>query len=59
VVELDGTKRSRFATTAHVIQLKSWKLCDEAESEIEAERGIEGGKNLNEDGDMGHGREVV
>jgi len=37
LVELDGTKKSRFATTAHVIQLKSWKLCDEAESEVELE----------------------
>lgn len=26
VTELDATKNSRFATTAHVSQLKSWRL---------------------------------
>lgn len=29
VEELDSAKKSRFATTAHVSQLKSWKLSDE------------------------------
>lgn len=31
VVELNKNKKSRFATTAHVIQLKSWKLYDEGD----------------------------
>jgi len=29
VVELDGDKNSRFATTTHVVQLKSWNLVDQ------------------------------
>ena len=42
VAELDACKKSRLATTAHVSQLKSWRLpvYDEAEGELEEpERG--------------------
>lgn len=35
VVELDSIKKSRFTTTAHMTQLKSWKLGEEAEPELE------------------------
>lgn len=34
VVELSSEKKSSFATTAHVSQLKSWKLFSEGDEEI-------------------------
>lgn len=37
VTELNTTKGSRFATTAHVSQLKSWKL--PADDEVEGDQG--------------------
>ncbi|KAE9523213.1 hypothetical protein AGLY_016380 [Aphis glycines] len=52
-------KPSRFATTAHVIQLKSWKLCDEAEPEAELEQQTENGGGSNEDGGMSSGLDAV
>jgi len=52
VVELDSTKKSRFATTAHVTQLKSWRLGEEAEPEVELERQTEDGDTDSEDSNL-------
>lgn len=41
VTELNETKRSRFATTAHVSQLKSWRLQVDDE-EVEGELNVSG-----------------
>jgi len=52
VVELDSTKKSRFATTAHVTQLKSWKLGEEPEPEVELERQTEDGDTDSEQNEV-------
>lgn len=39
VVELNKYKKSRFATTAHVIQHKSWKFYEDEENELEVKQG--------------------
>jgi hypothetical protein len=54
VVELDKNKKSRFATTAHVIQLKSWKLHDQDE---ETEDDRDGEVDDNREEETGDGRE--
>lgn len=51
VVELNENKRSRFATTAHVIQLKSWKLHDQEDDEAEVDEEVDG-IVVNQDGEV-------
>lgn len=52
MVELDSTKKGRFATTAHVTQLKSWKLGEEPEPEVELERQTEDGDTDSEQNEV-------
>jgi len=59
VVELNKNKRGRFATTAHVVQLKSWKLYDEEGEESDAnEEDDESAVNQDEEGEV-EPREVL
>jgi len=65
VAELDQTKNGRFATTAHVSQLKSWRIYKEDEqmeddgeetTEESCRSGTVGGKEVEETSDSVQGK---